>query len=68
MENNTLYDRVLKTIQDRRERLLTGKINCIPWGLPRFENEIPGIEQGKYYLITANSKVGKRFARLYGNI
>jgi hypothetical protein len=27
-------------------------------GLPRFEVESPGIEQGKYYLITA-SKVGK---------
>lgn len=58
MENN-LFDRVLTKIKDRRERLLSGKINCIPWGLPRFENENPGIEQGKYYLITANSKVGK---------
>ena len=36
-------------------------MNCIPWGLPRFEQAsgIPGIEQGKYYLITANQKVGK---------
>jgi len=59
MENNSLYNRVLKKIEDRRDRLLNGKINCIPWGLPRFENEIPGIEQGKYYLITANSKVGR---------
>ena len=38
MENN-LFDRVLTKIKDRRERLLSGKINCIPWGLPRFENE-----------------------------
>ena len=59
MENNNLFDRVLNKIQDRRERLLSGKINCIPWNLPRFENESPGIEQGKYYLITANSKVGR---------
>lgn len=58
MENKLFY-RVLNKIKDRRERLLSGKINCIPWGLPRFENENPGIEQGKYYLITANSKVGK---------
>lgn len=60
MENNNLYNRVLKTLENRRERLLSGKINCIPWGLPRFENESPGIEQGKYYLITANSKIGKQ--------
>lgn len=55
----SLYKRVYKNITDRRERLLSGKVNCIPWGLPRFEEESPGIEQGKYYLVSANSKVGK---------
>jgi hypothetical protein len=55
----SLFRRVRGNIEDRRDRLLNGQINCIPWGLPRFEREIPGIEQGKYYLITANSKVGK---------
>lgn len=55
----SLFKRVHDNLRERRERLLSGKINCIPWGLPRFENELPGIEQGKYYLITANSKVGK---------
>ncbi|MGB0431152.1 MAG: hypothetical protein ACPGLV_11810, partial [Bacteroidia bacterium] len=42
-----------------RKRILDGKINCIPWGLPRFEKYSPGIEQGKYYMVTANTKVGK---------
>jgi hypothetical protein len=55
----SLYERVYGNLEERRERILSGKINCIPWGLPRFENDLPGIEQGKYYLITANSKVGK---------
>lgn len=50
-----LYSRVYKNLIERRDRLLSGKINCIPWGLPRFENQSPGVEQGKYYLITANS-------------
>ena len=54
-----LFDRVRKDLDERRERILSGKINCLPWGLPRFEQELPGIEQGKYYLITANSKVGR---------
>ncbi len=58
MENN-LFLRTLNTIQNKRDRLLNGKINCIPWGLPRFENILPGIEKSKYYLFTANSKVGK---------
>ena len=55
----SLYKRVYEDLIMRRERLLEGKINCIPWGFPRFENELPGIEKGKYYLITANSKVGR---------
>lgn len=59
MIENSLFSRTLKTIENKRERLLNGKINCIPWGLPRFEEQLPGIEKSKYYLITANSKVGK---------
>lgn len=55
----SLYERVLNKITEQRERILAGKINCIPWGLPRFEEQCPGIQQRKYYLITANSKVGK---------
>ena len=54
-----LYKNTLEYIKQRKERIESGKINCIPWGLPRFEEESPGIEQGKYYIITANSKVGK---------
>lgn len=57
--SSNLYDRVYDKIVDRRERILSGKLNCIPWKLPRFERELPGIEQGKYYLMTANSKVGR---------
>lgn len=53
-----LFERVFANIVNRRDRLLNNKINCIPWGLPRFESELAGIEQGKYYLLTANSKVG----------
>jgi len=55
----SLFNRVFENLIERRDRLLSGKINCIPWGLPRFENELPGIEKGKYYLLTANSKVGR---------
>ena len=68
MENNNLFDRVKKDIIERRKRVLSGKINCIPWGLPRFENNLAGVEKGKYYLVTANSKVGKCFAPVDSNI
>lgn len=56
----TLYKRTYAELIKRRKRLLSGNVNCIPWGLPRFENENPGIEKGKYYLITANQKVGRQ--------
>lgn len=60
----SLYKRVYENLIERRQRILSGMINCIPWRLPRFENQLPGIEQGRYYLVTANSKIGK-FLPLY---
>lgn len=56
----SLFKRVYDGLIEKRDRILSGMINCIPWGLPRFENQLPGIERGRYYLITANSKVGLR--------
>lgn len=55
----SLFERTLNKVEDRRKRLLDGKNNCIPWGLPRFERVLPGIEQGKYYLISGASKSAK---------
>lgn len=54
-----LFTRVHGQIKNRRDRILNGKINCIPWNLPRFEQECPGIEQGKFYMVTAASKAAK---------
>jgi len=54
-----LFDRTQESLFRKRDRLLAGGVNCIPWSLPRFEEHHPGIEQRNYYLITANSKVGK---------
>lgn len=60
MSNNSLFDRVRRDLLKRRERSLSGKLNCIPFKLPRFSNELPGIEQGTYSIVTANSKVGRQ--------
>jgi hypothetical protein len=62
-DKKTLYRRVYEQIQTRRERVLSGKINCIKWGLPRFEEEHPGLEQGKNILFTANSKVTQKILK-----
>lgn len=54
-----LFNRVVDNLEERRERVLNGKINCIPCPFQRFRSEWSGIEQGKYYAVTAQQKVGK---------
>lgn len=54
-----LTQRVIKDITEKRQRILDGKINCIPSPFVNFRNDFPGIEQGKYYLISGASKSGK---------
>jgi len=68
----SLFERTLNFVKERRDRILSGKINCIPIPFKRFSQEWPGIEQGKSLLFTANSKVGKSqicdFLLLYNTI
>ena len=56
---SSLVDRVLQNLEDRRQRILRGDINCIPSPFSTFTNDFPGIEQGKYYCISGASKSGK---------
>lgn len=57
MEN--LIDRTLKHLKARREKVLSGGVNCIPSPFKKFRKDFVGIEQKKYYLITAHEKSGK---------
>ena len=41
----------------RRQRILDGKYNCLPFPFERFRKKYPGVEQGKFILVTANQKV-----------
>ena len=51
----SIFDRAIGRIQEN----MVKEINCIPWGLPRFETYLPGIMQKRYYIITASSGVSK---------
>jgi len=55
----SLIDRVLSNLEQRRRRVLEGGINCIPLPFPSFRRDFPGIEQGKFYLVSGSSKGGK---------
>ena len=52
----TLRERVISTLNVRRDKLLHGEINSIPSPLIRFRDDFVGIEQGKYYLVTSVTK------------
>lgn len=54
-----MVDRIIRELRERRNNILNGNVNCIPSPFMRFRNDFPGIEQGRYYLISASTKVGK---------
>lgn len=54
-----LIERTLFNIEERRQRILSGKVNCIPSPFPTFRRDFPGIEQGKFYLLSGAAKSGK---------
>ena len=54
-----LITRVLDNLEERRQKILSGGINCIPSPFASFRKDFPGIEQGKYYLISGGTKAGK---------
>ena len=53
------FDEVQAENIQRRQRVEDGKYNCFPFPFERFRRIYPGVEQGKYILLTANQKVGK---------
>lgn len=54
------FESIFEEIQANKKNHDEGYFNCIPFsGMSRLERFIPGIEQDTYYLITANSGVGK---------
>lgn len=54
-----LIQRVLSNLEERRKKVLEGGINCIPSPFSKFKTDFPGVEQGKFYLISGASKSAK---------
>ena len=68
----SLINRTVEMLMKRRERAVNGEINCIPLPFRRFRNDLPGVEQGTYYLISGLSKSAKtqitNFIFLYNSV
>lgn len=54
-----MIERVIESLKNRRNRILNGEINCIPFPFSRFSRDLPGIEKDKYYLVSGSTKAGK---------
>ena len=59
--NNALSikDRTIQQLEERRQRLINGGVNCIPSPFKRFMDDFCGIEQDTYYCVTSYTKGGK---------
>ena len=55
----TLRERVLTELQERKENAALGNLNNIPFPFKRFRSDIPGIERGRYYIVTGATKSSK---------
>ena len=54
-----MIDRIINNLKVRRERVLSGEVNCIPSSFTRFREDFVGIEQGKYFLVSGQTKAAK---------
>lgn len=68
----SLTQRVVQSIEERRERILEGKVNCIPSPFKTFRYDFPGTELATYYLLSGASKASKskitNFLFVFNNI
>mgnify|MGYP002508705381 CR=1 FL=1 len=54
-----MIDRIINNLKTRRERVLNGEVNCIPSSFTRFRDDFVGVEQGKFYLVSGQTKAAK---------
>lgn len=59
MHKERVHIRAIRTIVENKQRREDGGYNCIPFGLTRFGNYIPGLQKKNYTIVTASSGVGK---------
>jgi hypothetical protein len=57
--NLNVVERTKKRFRDNYERIEKGGINCIPSPFSVFKNDFPGVEKGKYYLVSGAAKSAK---------
>ena len=59
MTSSGLSSRTMGQLEERRQRILDGGVNCIPSPFGRFIDDFSGAEQSTYYVITSFTKGSK---------
>ena len=54
-----LYENVLGELSSNKQKRQSGDVIAIPWSLPRLSSVLPGIERGRYNMVSASPKAGK---------
>ncbi len=56
-----MYSERLRQLEEAKKHVDNGKLNCIPFyeAYPRLSKYLPGIVKGTYYIVSANSGIGK---------
>lgn len=54
-----VISKILEDLVKRKKNIEEGNFNCLPLPFKRFKLYFPGFEQGKYFILTANQKIGK---------
>lgn len=55
----SLYDDIVADIKNRRQRIIEGKSNCLPFPYPRFRSYFQGLERAQFIIVTGNQKTAK---------
>lgn len=57
--DNSLRESIISSLEESRNNILNGGINCIPIPFLRFRNDFPGIRKKFYYLVSGATKSSK---------
>lgn len=57
--NNSLREQIIHSLEESRNNVLEGGINCIPIPFTRFRSDFPGIRKKFYYLVSGATKSSK---------
>ncbi len=60
-----LYNKTINELEERRQNIVNGGINCIPSPFKRFRDDFCGIEQSTYYVVTSFTKGSKSMFTSY---